>query len=166
MTGENKEASFDANKKYKDAEADNKNNTAVDMEEAKKLKATKPEAKFAPMTEDDYKKIDKLLNDKKQNRIQAIKQYFQTLLVKKQMDLFQKRFEEAVEAGVEIKDDYGLVRSKEELKIEAMRNYIQLKFINSELVAMLDDFKTTWGMNEDSLDKCWQEWFVQGRNID
>jgi hypothetical protein len=126
----------------------------------------KPKATFQKLSKEDMSLINKTVNDKRQNLIQAMKRYYQQVLTKKQADIFQKRFEEAIEKGVEIKDNYGLVQSKEELELEAMKNYIQLKFINADLISQLKDFKEVWGFDETKLEEYWHKWFVDGNQIE
>ena len=126
----------------------------------------KKDATFKQLTKEDRALINRAVNDKRQNLIQALKGYYQLVLTKKQADAFQKRFEEAIEAGVAINDNYGLPMSKEELELEAMKNYIQLRFMNSDIISRLAEFKSVWGLNEDQVEEYWQKWFVQGKDIE
>jgi len=126
----------------------------------------KGDATFAKPTKEELELLNKAINDKRQNLVQAMKAYYQLLLTKRQADKFQKRFEDAIEANVEIKDNYGLPMSKEELELEAMKNYIDLKFMNANLISMKKDLLNTWKLSDAELDKYWEKWFVKGDNIE
>jgi len=134
------------------------------------IKVAKERAKgnpvFAKPTKEELQLLNRALNDKRQNLVQAMKGYYQLLLSKKQADIFQKRFEDAIETGVGIKDNYGLLMSKEELELEAMKNFIQLKFMNSDLVKRRIEFQTVWKLSEEDLEHYWQKWFVKGEDIE
>lgn len=170
MTKDNKpKSAFDANAVYKEADEANKKNTAKDINEAReqqKQAKDKPQAEFVKKTEEDEKEIQNLLNSKKQNLVQALKNYYQQVFIVKQAVLFQERFEKAIKDGTEIKDDYGLPFSEEELKLEAQKMYIDLKFRKAQLIWQRDEFKKVWDYDDAKIEKKFQEWFVENKDME
>ena len=134
----------------------------VKTKKVNKIEPKKYEVKFEK-TEDG--EVDKILNDKKQNYAQALKAYWQQVLTYKQAVLFQERFEKAIEEGKEVKDNFGLPMSRAELKLEAQKYFIQLRFIGADADYKLADIKETWNMTEEQVDKQAQDWFVGNEKI-
>lgn len=125
----------------------------------------KKDPTFMKPTKEELALINKTLNDKRQNFVQALRDYYQQLLVKRQADKFQERFEAAIEAKTIIKDNWGLPMSKDELELEAMKNFIDLKFMNSRLIEMKIDLLKTWNISDEKLDYYWKKWFVNNEEI-
>ena len=115
---------------------------------------------FERLTEAEIKEANKIQNDKRQNMVQAITAYWRAVITVRQGIKFQERFEKAIEDGVEIKDNYGLPQSKEELVLEARKNYIDLRLLKSKIEDMKEDIRNKWHLDEDAIDahaKIWLE---------
>jgi predicted transcriptional regulator len=143
-----------------------KMNRKEQIRNSKKQKAAKKGAEFQKLDEEDMKLINKTVNDKRQNLVQALKDYYKLLLSVKQAIKFQERLEEYVDIDGEIKDHLGLPMSKEEKVCEVQMSFIQLRFMKADLLARQKDFKETWGIDEDKLEHYYEKWFIEGNELE
>lgn len=131
-----------------------------------KKEKKKKEATFSKLTKEELSQINKTLNDKRQNYIQALHDYYRHLLTLRQMVLFYQRFEESVDKNVEIKDNYNLPMGAEEKKLEVQKQYIELRFFRAKVKSLLKDLITTWGVDEDKIERQYTKWFIGNEEIE
>jgi len=137
---------------------------------SKAKKVAKERAKgnpaFAKPTKEELELINKTINDKRQNIVQAMKSYYLALLTMRQASLFQERFEKCIDSNLEIKDEYGLPYSKTELEIIAQKHYMQLRFSKANVIELKTDILTKWGIDDATLEKYFEKWFMGNEDID
>ena len=133
-------------------------------------KVTKKGATFQKPTKAELAEIHRLANkdlsDSKQNIIQFMKGHYQKKLNVVSLIEQHNKLQEAIEAGVVIKDDLGLARTERDLKNHALAMYIQIKFAKSELKKEMTEFEDKWKLGEADLDKYWEKWFVGDSEIE
>lgn len=109
--------------------------------------------------------VDKILNDQRKNKAQAIFDYYREMMSFKKSVVFQKRYEDHIEAGGEVKDHLGLAMSNEEKRLEAHTSLINLKMLRSNVKYKLDDIKKTWNMTDEEVEETIKSWYAPDGKI-
>lgn len=111
--------------------------------------------------------IDRILNEKRQNKIQAIKDYFLSNMVLREQALYHKQIEDRIANKQPLLDaEYGFEIGEDLAKAIATRMYVQLKFDRTRIKHMQEDLFKTWGLNQEEVDKMAHAWFVEGKSIE
>lgn len=110
--------------------------------------------------------VERILNDKRQNMVQAIKDHFRLVFTYKRESLKLKRLMRQEEEGKVFLDNYQLPMDKEEVSLHLEEGEIEVKFMRSSVKASFDDLEKTWGLNEEKLERKFNAWFIKNKNIE
>lgn len=126
-----------------------------------KRKGRREQPTFERPTKEELSDINRALNDKRQNLVQAIKSHYQLVLNTKKLQQQIQRLEHALDNDIEIKDEYGLTRSKDDIQLEITELSVQARFQRTSIKHNFRDFKEKWDIDEKKIEFYWDKWFVR-----
>ena len=146
-------------------------------------------AKFAPLTEEEQKQLNErtsgILNEKRQNYIQALFDYARECVVTRKLSLKHNRLSELLHEEIKDKkekypgyddeqielqdtaaqDEMLLPLSIGELRAELQMGQVELSLIRARTGNKLKEIKSTWKMTDEEIERQINDWILGKQKI-
>jgi hypothetical protein len=144
-------------------------------------------AKFASVDDAEalavHERTQALLNEKRQNMVQAIFDYGRASLALRKLVMKLERIESLLDEEIgkfkdgvseddinksnidSTRDDIGLPISIGEMKMEVLGGHAEVRLLSANVNKQLDSIKKTWGMTDEQVEKQLNDWILGKQKI-